>query len=212
MNSLSTGKAVAVARLREVRALELRACGWTFEKIAAEIGYKSVSSAHDAYQRRLKYLATLTPEDKRAKDTIRQMLYVRLREADDLHRAALAGYEESKKEQTKTTVRKANVNEPIGSVEVAKTTNTSGNPAFIGQAVAAVRVKLEITSKMGDLDKVFDNIGMDDWMIPPAGFPVMTDRMAALFDELEEEFDNAGQVVDDGTIDITPAEPERAEG
>lgn len=43
-----TGRQAVKARERQARAIELRILGWTLEQIAAELGYRNRSSAHDA--------------------------------------------------------------------------------------------------------------------------------------------------------------------
>ena len=41
------------AALKRIKALELRAAGWDYRSIAAEVGWKSPSSAHDAVEKEL---------------------------------------------------------------------------------------------------------------------------------------------------------------
>lgn len=48
----SPARIAAVERHR--RVLELRKAGWTFERIAKEVGYASLNGAHTAFQRALK--------------------------------------------------------------------------------------------------------------------------------------------------------------
>ena len=121
------------ARQREKRAIELREQGWSFQAIAAEVGYSDRCGAWEAVTRAM---ARLVPQEKADAIRNRQVAIVK-----QVQQEALEQWWRSVEDAKKTVVNIDSVPGENGAKEKKSVTQTTegqtGNPALLDKIIKA---------------------------------------------------------------------------